>query len=175
MKYASWNTLRQLLTLAALSVSLSACGNLEAPNGLALTPGIASGSSVSRAARFENLSAQNKGQQLANFALQNASGGTGWCYQYVAQAIHGMYPAFLSGEHAYMAANQLAQSPNFTEVSASRLSALPAGAVVVWSQGSSPSGHISIADGNGQEISDHVAPQMLSHYGGGNARVFLPR
>lgn len=175
MKYAPDKVLRQLMTLAALALTLSACGNLEAPNGLALTPGISAGSSVTRAARFSNLSAQNKGEQLANFALQNTSGGTGWCYQYVAQAVHTVFPAFLSGEHAYMAASQLAQSPHFTEVSAARLSALPAGAVVVWSQGSSPSGHVSIADGNGHEISDHVAPQMLSHYGGGTARVFLPR
>lgn len=180
MKYTSWKTLRQFLSTVAIAASLSACGNMEAPNGLALTPGFSPGSlsgstgSVS-AARFESASAQQKGSALAQFAVQQASGGTGWCYSYVAQAIHKVYEPFLYGEHAYMAADQLAQSSHFTEVSARDLSGLPAGAVVVWEQGASPSGHISIADGQGREISDHIAPQMLSHYGGGNARVFLPR
>ena len=30
------------------------------------------------------------------------------------------------------------------------------------------------ADGNGNEISDHIAPQMLAHYGGAGQRTFLP-
>lgn len=164
-----------VLSTLTLATSLSACGALETPTGMALTPGISPGRSVTRAARFESLTAQTKGGQIAQFALQNASGGTGWCYSYVAQAIHSAYPAFLQGEHAYMAASQLAQSNSFQEVSALQLQNLPAGAVVVWSQGTSTSGHISIADGNGREISDHVAPQMQQHYGGGTARVFLPR
>lgn len=169
------STLLTVLSTLTLATSLSACGALETPTGMALTPGIAPGGSVTRSARFESLTAQTKGAQIAQFALQNASGGTGWCYSYVAQAIHSAYPAFLQGEHAYMAAHQLAQSNSFQEVSPLQLQNLPAGAVVVWSQGTSTSGHISIADGQGREVSDHVAPQMLSHYGGGNARVFLPR
>lgn len=164
-----------VLSTVALCTSLSACGVLETPTGLALTPGISPGSSVTRSARFESLAAQGKGGEIAAFALQNTSGGTGWCYSHVAQAIHSAYPAFLQGEHAYMAANQLAQSNSFQEVNSLQLQNLPAGAVVVWSQGTSNSGHISIADGNGREISDHIAPQMQQHYGGGSPRVFLPR
>lgn len=116
------------------------------------------------------------GLRLASQASNGASGGTGLCYQYVASAIHAELPAFLTGMHAYMAADQLATSPAFRElaVAADSLPALPAGAVVVWSRGSSESGHISIADGRGYEISDHVAPQMTSHYGGGSYRVFVP-
>jgi hypothetical protein len=116
------------------------------------------------------------GQNLAQYAISQNTGGTGYCYQYVAQAIHAHLPGFLSGNHAYLAADQLAVSPYFKEVAISpeQLTLLPAGAVVVWSQGSSESGHISIADGRGNEVSDHIGPQMRSHYGGGVARVFVP-
>ena len=75
-----------------------------------------------------------------------------------------------------MAADQLAANPAFKEVAvpASQLASLPAGAIVVWGKGTSESGHISIANGQGYEISDHISPQMLAHYGGGAARVFVP-
>ena len=51
----------------------------------------------------------------------------------------------------------------------------PAGAIVVWGKGTSTSGHISIAQGNGMETSDFVGNQMTYHYGGAPARVFLPK
>ena len=52
---------------------------------------------------------------------------------------------------------------------------LPAGAIVVWGKGTSKSGHISVAQGNGMETSDFVGNQMTYHYGGAPARVFLPK
>lgn len=128
----------------------------------------------------EPLSAQNYdsalGKRLADYARRHIS-GTRWnCYAYVARAIHAQTGPFLEGLHAYEAAEQLAKSPYFKEVRVSlkELSDLPVGAVVVWDKGKARSGHISIADGQGNEISDHVAPQMLAHYGGAGQRTFLP-
>lgn len=119
------------------------------------------------------------GQALAR-ASAGISGGNpragGRCYARVADAVDAVIGRFLSGGHAYMAASQLAARKNlFTETSAADLSSLPAGAIVVWGKGSSPSGHISIALGDGRESSDFVGPQMTRHYGGASARVFLPK
>lgn len=117
------------------------------------------------------------GEQLASYARQRISGYQGSCYRYVALAIHAKTEPFLQGYHAYMAADHLADSRYFSEINLNQiedLENLPAGAVVVWGKGKSRSGHISIADGRGNEISDHMRPQMLSHYGGASARVFLP-
>jgi hypothetical protein len=117
------------------------------------------------------------GGRIADAAYAEASrrGTTGYCYNAAADAIESVVGAFLYGMHAYMAADQLAGHARFAEVSVSDLRSLPAGAVVVWSRGSSESGHISIALGDGREASDHITSQMTSHYGGGHARVFFPR
>lgn len=155
-----------LSALAGLMfVSLSACSGMDMPNLPTMTQ--------FDAASFDT---SQLGGRLAQTASLSASGGTGYCYQYVAQAIHAQLPAFLYGQHAYMAADQLAASSFFREVAVSpdTLPNLPAGAIVVWGQGSSESGHISIADGHGNEISDHISRQMTAHYGGASARVFLP-
>jgi hypothetical protein len=93
----------------------------------------------------------------------------------VDQAVPG--PA-LTGGSAYMAADQLARHSGFREVTvaADDLPSLPAGAVVVWGKtAKSPHGHISIADGKGNELSDHVERQRTQLRGHTNVRVFLPR
>ncbi|MBF2053907.1 MAG: peptidoglycan-binding protein [Candidatus Sericytochromatia bacterium] len=118
------------------------------------------------------------GRKLASIArsIAQSRNTVGHCYEGVAQAIDRIVPPFLSGGHAYMAAPQLAAHPRFKEIPALKnMNSLPEGAVVVWGKGSSRSGHISIAIGKGQEASDHIAPQMQSHYGGARARVFLPQ
>jgi hypothetical protein len=76
----------------------------------------------------------------------------------------------MQGGHAYMAISGppdtqglgLKNDPDFQEiqVKAADLDKLPPGAIVVWEQGSSPSGHISIADGKKHEISCHIQDQM---------------
>ena len=116
------------------------------------------------------------GRKLASFAREHISGGSSRCYYYVARTLHAHFGPFLNGMHAYMASAYLATNPAFKEirVPTRKLVQLPAGAIVVWDKGKSRSGHISIADGKGHEISDHISPQMLSHYGGASARVFLP-
>lgn len=160
----------RLAVCGLLFTGLSACSDMDMPN----LPAV-------QAASLQSLQMGDfdagLGSSLASYARTQASGGTGYCYQAVAQDIHGFMPAFLTGMHAYQAADQLAASPRFREVglSAQQLPSLPAGAVVVWDKGQSESGHISIADGQGNEISDHIAPQMTAHYGGGGFRVFLPR
>ncbi|MGE3728626.1 MAG: peptidoglycan-binding protein [Candidatus Sericytochromatia bacterium] len=109
-------------------------------------------------------------------AIANARGTTGQCYNAVAEAIENNLPNFLWGMHAYMAADQLADHPRFREIPApADMNKLPVGAVVVWGQGRSESGHISVHLGQGLEASDHIEAQMQSHYGGGSARVFVAR
>lgn len=119
------------------------------------------------------------GKKLASASAREAGGKTragGRCYYHVANAVDAVIGRFLSGGHAYMAASQLAARKNlFTEIPASNLSSLPAGAIVVWGKGNSKSGHISVAQGNGMETSDFIGSQMTSHYGGAGARVFLPK
>ena len=119
------------------------------------------------------------GRVLAR-ASAGLSGGNprarGRCYARVADAVDAVVGRFLAGEHAYMAASQLAARKDlFTETSASNLGGLPAGAIVVWGKGTSDSGHISVALGDGRESSDFVGAQMTRHYGGAGARVFLPK
>ena len=48
---------------------------------------------------------------------------------------------------------------------------LPAGAIVVW--GGEDGGHISIADGMGNELSDHQTKQTTNRDGAGFS-VFMP-
>ena len=117
------------------------------------------------------------GNQLADVAYEigNRRRTTGRCFGAVADAIESITGPFLYGSSAYMAADQLQNSRWFFEVSVSDLRQLPAGAVVVWSRGSSAHGHISVALGDGREASDHVTTQIQWHYGGGTARVFYPR
>ncbi|MEE2788987.1 MAG: hypothetical protein VX589_16750 [Myxococcota bacterium] len=117
------------------------------------------------------------GARLANIAYRIARSRNtiGYCYSAAADAIESVVPRFLYGNSAYMAADQLGHHSRFIEISTNDLLRLPAGAVVVWGKGRSPHGHISIALGDGREASDHVTGQMLWHYGGAPARVFLPR
>jgi hypothetical protein len=119
------------------------------------------------------------GQRLAQSAANVAGrmGSTGYCYRGVKAAVRDATGVELSGGSAYQAADQLATSGRFSEVSVSpgELRDLPPGAVVVWGQtGASPHGHISVALGDGREASDHVQTQMTSLRGAQNYRVFVP-
>ena len=117
------------------------------------------------------------GEALARSAEQEAKGrGTvGWCYNAVADAVERQTGRFLWGGHAYQSADQFAARTDlFREIPPKDLDLLPPGAIVVWGKGTSISGHVSIALGDGREASDHIAPQMDQHYGGAPARVFIP-
>lgn len=115
------------------------------------------------------------GKSLAKYAGENANGPGGYCYKWVGKALakHGVN---VHGASAYMAADQLAKSDKFREVSVQPkdLAKLPAGAVVVWNKGAGhPHGHISIALGNGKEASDKLRTQITNY--GTSVRVFLPK
>lgn len=118
-----------------------------------------------------------KGNRLADEAYYEASrrGTVGWCYNAVADAVERITGRFLWGSHAYQAADQFAGNSHFYEVWSYDIYNLPAGAVVVWGKGTSRSGHISVALGDGREASDHITQQMTYHYGGAPARVFYPK
>lgn len=78
-----------------------------------------------------------------------------------------------------MAADQLAKNPKFREVQIPRdqLGKLPAGAIVVWAGDVASTGHahghISIATGDGKELSDRKRVQLTNY--GKSFRVFLPK
>lgn len=98
------------------------------------------------------------------------------CYRFVKDGL-GAEGVNLTGGHAYMAAAQLADNPNFEEVRVDRdqLPELPAGAVVVWDRNpraNHPSGHISVSLGDGREVSDRIRPQITGYRS--TYRVFLP-
>lgn len=140
-------------------------GNAAAPTGPAPS-GPAPGGTVS-------------GQHLAQCAANVAGrmGSTGYCYRGVKAAVREATGVQLTGGSAYQAADQLASSGRFSEVSVSpsELRNLPPGAVVVWGQtDASPHGHISVSLGDGREASDHVQTQMTSLRGAQNYRVFVP-
>jgi len=118
-----------------------------------------------------------KGDRIADEAYYEASrrGTYGYCYNAVADAVERITGRFLWGSHAYQAADQFASSSHFYEVYSYNIRSLPAGAIVVWGKGSSRSGHISVALGDGREASDDIAQQMTYHYGGARERVFYPK
>jgi hypothetical protein len=119
------------------------------------------------------------GQRIAACAANVGQSmcSVGRCYHGVKEAIREATGIQLQGGSACQAADQLAGSGRFREVSCGpgQLRNLPPGAVVVWgATGASPHGHISVALGNGLEASDHVSRQLTSLRGYENFRVFLP-
>gem|GEM_PF-1468149 len=118
------------------------------------------------------------GTAISDFAVKNAkpeNSDGGDCYAYVADALDSV-DIRLTGEHAYMAADQLASHPKVREIKglrAEQLTSLPKGAIVVWDRDADNiHGHISISQGNGMETSDLVRNQITDY--GTTCRVFMP-
>ena len=114
------------------------------------------------------------GQSIASDAASEARrrGTTGNCYNAVADVIDRKAGKFLTGMHAYMAADQLAaRKQDFREVPPNDLGNLPAGAVGLGSN--SRSGHVSIALGDGRGERSH-RPADEGHCRGAPARIFIP-
>ena len=133
---------------------------------------------VNTATQQQMQGATATGQQLAKAAegVAKARGTTGRCYAGVCDSLRKI-GVNVSGMSAYMAADQLANSPKFKEVKVSpdQLKSLPSGAIVVWGKTDvSPHGHISVALGDGREASDHIQSQMSALRGHQNCRVFMP-
>jgi hypothetical protein len=116
-----------------------------------------------------------KGRELAGYAEASATGEGGYCYQHVANALDRL-GINLTGESAYMAAEQLAGHGRVREIklaASADLKNLPAGAIVVWDRNEDHQhGHISVALGNGLEASDVIRAQITDY--GSRFRVFMP-
>jgi hypothetical protein len=120
------------------------------------------------------------GEQLAEATRVAADSyrekpGQRLCYRYVKQGVSQALGLSLTGASAYMAAQQLAATDQFREVKLkpADLKSLPAGSIVVWGRSKKhPHGHVSVADGEGREISDRVRPQITNY--GTKLRVFVP-
>lgn len=121
------------------------------------------------------------GKQLAEATRAAADSyrekpGQRLCYRYVKQGVSQALGLSLTGASAYMAAQQLAAADQFREVKLKPddLKSLPAGSIVVWGRSKKhPHGHVSVADGEGREISDRVRPQITGY--GTKLRVFVPQ
>ncbi len=161
---------------SALSVgAASSTGSVSSTNSTSGATGTPSGYNAQR------------GQALADAAQSlygGVSGSGGLCATGVSNSIEKVF-----GYHVYADGctygDELAKRSDWKEVTdqypnASSLSSLPAGAVVSWSPYNTTSlgsiyGHVYIADGKGNEISDFKT-QISTYYAdrGGTYRVFVP-
>ena len=167
--------------------SAEAAASIAALNvGAASSSGAVSSATSSATGVPSGYNAQ-RGQALAN-AAQSLYGGVtgsgGLCATGVSNSIEKVF-----GYHVYADGctygDELAKRSDWKEVTdqypnASSLSSLPAGAVVSWSPYNTSSlgsiyGHVYIADGKGNEISDFKT-QISTYYAdrGGTYRVFVP-
>lgn len=113
--------------------------------------------------------------QLADNEVRTNPGRGGQCFNRVANSLDKM-GIRLSGNSAYMAADQLARHPKVQEIQVSReqLSSLPPGAIVVWDKCKrNQHGHISVSLGGGREASCIYRKQLTNY--GPRFRVFIPR
>lgn len=126
------------------------------------------------------------GQRLLQAARRVVGGNShpgGWCLRGVNKALGMVGLPTARVRSAYMAAPIFARSGKFSVqngVDPSSLGGLPGGSIVVWGKGTTPHGHISIADGRGNEYSDFVGSQRRKtsrrdglHYG--LPSVFTPK
>lgn len=135
---------------------------------------------------------EEEGQRLVETAkqmLEEYGSSTGWCATGVSRTISMAYGIEMHGNGCDWDTNmeKLTQKGMFTEVTddyptAGDLSNLPAGAVVCWENtggtngGGAQYGHVTIADGNGGEISDHYQANIYKKIGGRSDqyRIFIP-
>jgi len=167
--------------------TLGALGNSQARRipADAATTGPSSTAPTTHAA---NLRGTEFGNRLAQAAERSARSRNtvGSCAAGVSDALNSL--GVPGRGHAFQKAEQLAANPRFREVnvSASDLSRLPPGAVVVWGRSEAkPYGHVTVSLGNGMEASDHVQRMITGgRYGtdfgrgpdpqGRQFRVFMP-
>ncbi len=140
----------------------------------------------------ESLYDAEEGQKLVDTAKQMLArygSTTGWCATGVSRTISMAYGISMGGNGCDWDTNmdKLVEKGMFTEVTDSYptsgdLTSLPAGAVVCWENtggtngGGAQYGHVTIADGNGGEISDHYQKNIYQSIGGSskNYRIFIP-
>lgn len=139
-----------------------------------------------------NLYDEEEGNRLVETAkemLAKFGSTTGWCATGVSRTINMAYGISMSGNGCDWDTNmeKLVEKGMFAEVtddypSSNDLSSLPAGAIVCWEattgegNGGAKYGHVTVADGNGGEISDHYEKNIIKSVGGRSDqyRVFIP-
>ena len=108
----------------------------------------------------------NKGYELAQNALSNAVGWTGYCARHVKKAIANSNLGEYKSGHAYNMIGILDQNPKFKKISPDgiNLKTLPAGCVLVYGRGvggySSKYGHVEITTGTGKAVSDGITNNL---------------
>ena len=126
--------------------------------------------------------------ETAKKMLAKYGSTTGWCATGVSRTMSMHYDIQMGGHGFQWDSNmdQLVDKGMFREVTSDyatsdELSSLPAGAVVCWeatggSSGGAKYGHVTIADGNGGEISDHHQKSIYKSVGGRSDqyRVYVP-
>ncbi len=116
-------------------------------------------------------------KQAAEERLKEKGSTKGYCARGVNDVLQSVGIKISRGD-AYQQADKLENNKNFKKIEglkSSDLKNLPAGAIVVWRKTEkSPYGHISIATGDGKEISDHKQKQITSLRGDTQFQVFIP-
>lgn len=127
--------------------------------------------------------------EVAKQMLEKYGSSSGYCATGVSRTFAMAYGLDLHGNGCDWDSNmdKLVEQGAFEEVTSdyatsADLANLPAGAVVCWEAttgtggGGAEYGHVTIADGNGGEISDHYAPQIYKSIGGRSDqyRVYIP-
>lgn len=116
-----------------------------------------------------------KGKKLAQTALSNSVGFTGYCAKYVRMALEqtGLSNGLRADAADYNTV--LSMNKNFKEISANgiNLNSLPAGCILVYDRGqsgySSKYGHVEITTGSGQAVSDGITTNIKP-----GARIYVP-
>ena len=116
------------------------------------------------------------GEKLANIALNNSIGWTGYCARSVKNAIQDADLGSYQLGHAYQMSSILRGNKNFKEISTENIdvSKLPAGCVLVYGKGeqgySRDYGHTEITTGDGRAVSDGITRNLHKK----PSAVFMP-
>lgn len=108
----------------------------------------------------------NAGEKLAQTALKNTKGWTGYCAKHVKTAIQSSGLGEYESGHAYQMTSILRNNENFKEISPSEYNVkdLPAGCVLVYNKGSqgysNKYGHTEITTGDGRAVSDGITHNL---------------
>lgn len=118
----------------------------------------------------------NAGKRLANIALKNSVGWTGYCARSVKNAICAAHLGSYKSGHAYQMTSILRNNKNFKEISAQEVNVkdLPAGCILVYDKGtqgySKNYGHTEITTGDGRAVSDGITQNLTKQ----PSSVFIP-
>lgn len=107
-----------------------------------------------------------KGERLAQIALNNSTGWTGYCAAYVKSDIQTAGLGSYKYGHAYQMPSILRNNGNFKEISPNSVDVkkLPAGCILVYDRGaqgySKNYGHTEITTGDGRAVSDGITKHL---------------